>query len=166
MSLLPIQSQFLHDEPRDRHHYNQAVLLDVPATFEHGMLLAVVAAIYRRHDALRLRFREGDGGCWQSEHEPFSDAMLAASCIAEPMPEHRADFGEFVTERCNHWQASFDLEHGPLLRAVHFRGKGTARLLLVAHHVVIDGVSWRIILVDLERAYRQLERGEAVALAP
>ncbi|HEU0076802.1 MAG TPA: condensation domain-containing protein, partial [Longimicrobiaceae bacterium] len=59
-----------------------------------------------------------------------------------------------------------DLAHGPLLRAVSFHpGAGQpGRLLLAIHHLMVDGVSWRILLEDLESAYRQLTRGEAVRL--
>ncbi|HEX2188905.1 MAG TPA: amino acid adenylation domain-containing protein, partial [Longimicrobiaceae bacterium] len=65
-------------------------------------------------------------------------------------------------------QAGMDLEHGPLVRAVLFdRGPDAPQRLLVAvHHLVVDAVSWRVLLEDLETAYRQLSRGEAVALPP
>lgn len=41
-----------------------------------------------------------------------------------------------------------------------------ARLLLVIHHLAVDGVSWRILLEDLSTAYQQLSRGEAIQLQP
>ena len=63
-------------------------------------------------------------------------------------------------------QASLDLEHGPLLRAVHFTlGAGQPeRLLIAIHHLVVDAVSWRILLEDLQDAYLQLEQGQAPRL--
>ena len=65
-------------------------------------------------------------------------------------------------------QGSLDLTRGPLLRLVLFeRGpQRTARLLWVIHHLAVDGVSWRILLEDLDRVYRALERGEPVSLPP
>jgi amino acid adenylation domain-containing protein/non-ribosomal peptide synthase protein (TIGR01720 family) len=67
---------------------------------------------------------------------------------------------------CAERQASLDLEHGPLLRAVLFEtGAGDVqRLFLAIHHLAVDGVSWRILLEDLETATRQAARGEAIAL--
>jgi hypothetical protein len=58
-------------------------------------------------------------------------------------------------------QRSLDLAAGPLLRAalVHSGPDGADRLLIVAHHLVTDGVSWRIILTDLFAAYRELAAG-------
>jgi non-ribosomal peptide synthase protein (TIGR01720 family) len=59
-----------------------------------------------------------------------------------------------------------DLEHGPLARAALFDlGPGRpARLLLAVHHLVVDGVSWRALLEDLETAYRKLVRHEPLSL--
>ncbi|HEU0077897.1 MAG TPA: condensation domain-containing protein, partial [Longimicrobiaceae bacterium] len=59
-------------------------------------------------------------------------------------------------------QRSLDLSRGPLLRAVTFDlgPNRPGRLLLAIHHLVVDGVGWRILLEDLERAYLQLARRE------
>ncbi|WP_243746214.1 condensation domain-containing protein, partial [Tahibacter aquaticus] len=165
LRLLPIQQQFLAGDALDKHHHNQAVLLQVPLQLQPEALRTAVAALYQRHDALRLRFVERDGQ-WQAQHQALDDAMLAASCVVETLPADAQEIAAFLTARCNHWQAGFDLAQGPLLRVVLFQGETTARLLLLAHHLVIDGVSWRILLADLEQAYRQIERGETVALAP
>ncbi|WP_049311024.1 condensation domain-containing protein, partial [Pseudomonas aeruginosa] len=60
---------------------------------------------------------------------------------------------------------SLDLEQGPLLRAVLVDGPaGEQRLLLAIHHLVVDGVSWRVLLEDLQQVYRQLDEGAEPAL--
>ncbi|MBV6334148.1 hypothetical protein KUT65_42045, partial [Pseudomonas aeruginosa] len=62
-------------------------------------------------------------------------------------------------------QRSLDLEQGPLLRAVLVDGPaGEQRLLLAIHHLVVDGVSWRVLLEDLQQVYRQLDEGAEPAL--
>ncbi|WP_342379995.1 amino acid adenylation domain-containing protein [Myxococcus stipitatus] len=62
-------------------------------------------------------------------------------------------------------QAGFDLTRAPLMAAVLFDlGPRGARLLLAVHHLVVDAVSWRVLLQDLGTAYQQLLRGEPVAL--
>ena len=62
-------------------------------------------------------------------------------------------------------QRSLSLETGPLVRAVYMRvADGTQRLLLVIHHLVVDGVSRRRLLEDFQRVYRQIAIGRAVAL--
>ena len=64
-------------------------------------------------------------------------------------------------------QSQLDLHGGPLLAAVHFdRGAAPGRLLLVVHHLAVDGVSWRVLIEDLETAYRALLAGSPVQLRP
>lgn len=73
-----------------------------------------------------------------------------------------ADLGE-LEWLADQAQGSLGLEHGPLLRAVLFElPGGEQRLLLVVHHLVVDGVSWRILLEDLQEAYRQLLAGQVI----
>ena len=170
MPLLPIMRKFLN-EGRDKHHFNQSLLLEVPAGFDREILQDLVTALYRRHDALRLRFT-GVNGTWQANHEPLSEAMVAESCVLETLPETAKDRSAFIAARCDHWQRGFDLAKGPLMRAVYFvadknpAGQGTERLFLVAHHLVVDGVSWRILLADLERAFEQARSGRGIQLPP
>jgi amino acid adenylation domain-containing protein/non-ribosomal peptide synthase protein (TIGR01720 family) len=157
MTLLPVQRLMLGMDDRDRHHYNQAVLLTTPAAFHADVLPAVLRALYVRHDALRLRFSEGPQG-WHAWHVPFDEATIDAGLAVEDMPDDRGSTAAFVTSRCDTWQRRFDLHEGPLLRVVYFKPaqEGEAgRLLLLAHHLVVDGVSWRILMADLERAYLQ-----------
>jgi non-ribosomal peptide synthase protein (TIGR01720 family) len=64
-------------------------------------------------------------------------------------------------------QTSLDIERGPLFLAAYFDyGMDQGRLLLVIHHLVVDAVSWRILLADLEVAWNQFREGLPLALAP
>src|SRR5690606_23799732 len=99
--LLPVHRLLIGLDETDRHHYNQAVLLSTPTDFDDTTLEDVVAAVYRRHDALRLRFAERDGD-WQAWYAPLDEAMLAATIVREHLPE--TDAAAFVTARCDHWQ--------------------------------------------------------------
>ncbi|MBC3414354.1 hypothetical protein HU720_23965, partial [Pseudomonas sp. SWRI51] len=70
-----------------------------------------------------------------------------------------------IEATCEEAQRSLDLAEGPLLRAVLIAlADGTQRLLLVIHHLVVDGVSWRVLLEDLHTAYRQALTGQAPKL--
>jgi len=94
---------------------------------------------------LRLRFVEQAEG-WQQTHA----APIAAPGLWQ---SHASDDTE-LTALCEAAQRSLDLEQGPLLRAALVSmADGTQRLLLVVHHLVVDGVSWRILLEDLQQAY-------------
>ncbi len=152
LALLPIQRQFLEEDTHAPHHFNQSLLFVTPEGFDARFLRDMVRALYERHDALRLTFGE------TAVHRELSEAMLDAAAIVESETEGS------VTARCTHYQQAFDLANGPLFRAVWFAE--ARRLLLVAHHIIIDGVSWRILVGDLEQAFAQYQAGDPIALAP
>ena len=72
-----------------------------------------------------------------------------------------------IEEHANRIQASFNFADGSLVRVAHFNlGEGKpGRLLIVIHHLLVDGVSWRILLEDLQRGYEQLSQGEEMRFA-
>ena len=157
MPLLPIQREFLQGDATDRHHYNQSFLLETPPDFDAAQLDAMVEALHGRHDALRLRFGV-DAGEWTARFVEATPDVLARSRLVEDLAGCPAgEVGVVLAQRANQIQRSLDIEHGPVFRAAYFRlPGGQGRLLLVLHHLVVDGVSWRILLSDLELAHRQL----------
>ncbi len=161
--LTPIQRWFFARELAKPQHFNQALLLTVPADLDPAHLQAALGALLAHHDALRSRFVRGDDGAWAQElaapDQGTTDARPAL-LLLHPL----ADMEAYAAAL----QASLDLAHGPLLRAALYRGEPDApgRLLLVAHHLVIDGVSWRVLLEDLQLAYTQAAQGQPVRLLP
>lgn len=163
LQLLPIQKAFLAADREHIQHFNQSVLLVTPATFDFDALKRAVGSILQRHDALRLRF-ESQGDDWSATHEPLTDKMIDDCCLHEVLAADVDGMG--ITQRCEHHQLALGIGRPPLLRVVYFQGADSGRLLLVAHHLVVDGVSWRILLADLEQAYRVQQGSPAPALAP
>ncbi|CCD85602.1 putative Non-ribosomal peptide synthase:Amino acid adenylation (Modular protein) [Bradyrhizobium sp. ORS 285] len=157
--LLPIQRRFFVEEAGERHHWNQAVLLKPNARLDWAAMARAVAAVVAQHDALRVRFAEADGE-WQAEYgeAPLSTDLLWTRSVADAAE---------ITRLATAAQASLSLQ-GPLLRLVGMDMKdGSQRLLIVLHHLVVDGVSWRILLEDLASAYGQAAQGVmAIALPP
>lgn len=162
MPLLPIHHEFLANHGQRPHHYNQSMLLVVPDEVPSQRFRDLLQAIYERHDALRLRFTQ-IGDSWHARYQPLTAAMVDDAFVVEALPQE-GDVGAFVTQRCQHYQRSLAIDAGPLMRAVHFRGAHGSRLLLAVHHIVVDGVSWRVLLSDLEQAYLQLASGGPVRL--
>ncbi|ENT5108535.1 non-ribosomal peptide synthase/polyketide synthase [Pseudomonas aeruginosa] len=155
--LLPIQQMFFElDIPR-RQHWNQSVLLEPGQALDGTLLETALQALLAHHDALRLGFRLEDG-TWCAEHRAVEagEALLWQQSVAD---------GQALEALAEQAQRSLDLGSGPLLRALLATlGDGSQRLLVVIHHLAVDGVSWRILLEDLQTAYRQLQAGQAVAL--
>ncbi len=161
--LTPIQLWFLEQGLPEPQHFNQAVQLEIRGGLEREHLATAFGALLAHHDALRLRLVR-DGDRWRQENRPpegdlpllfFDLSALGGTELAERI--------EVVAGQV---QASLDLARGPLVRLAFFDlGTGRrGRLLIVAHHLVVDGVSWRILLEDLEAALGQLQRGQPIEL--
>jgi thioester reductase-like protein/non-ribosomal peptide synthase protein (TIGR01720 family) len=163
--LTPIQHWFFEQNRTEPHHFNQAVLLEVRQPLDPGLLEQAVQHLLVHHDALRLRFVPEESGWRQvnaspDEIVPFT--LIDLSALQEPKQ------GSALEAKATELQASLNLQEGPLVRVALFN-KGvhkSSRLLIVIHHLAVDGVSWRILLEDLQTAYQQLSSGEEVQLPP
>ena len=161
--LTPIQRWFFEQDFAAAHHWNQAVLLRAPDRLDRDILSRAMAALLQHHDALRLRFRRDEQGWTQWNDAAADNVSLAyADLSALPLAEQDASLERQASEV----QAGLDLAQGPLFRMAYWRlgAERGGRLLLVAHHLVMDGVSWRIVLEDLLSAYAQLRNNQEVRL--
>ncbi|UAA37209.1 amino acid adenylation domain-containing protein [Paraneptunicella aestuarii] len=167
LSLLPIQRAFFERELPVANHYNQSVLLQCPTRFDAKALSALIDMVYQRHDALRLRFTREHGEVVAS-HEAYSERMLWDSLEQHDISHLSGEAQEAMQlEYCQQAQASLDIAQGSVFKAMYLhRGEGDSRLLLVAHHLVIDGVSWRILLSDMEQGWSLLAQGEVPKAGP
>jgi aryl carrier-like protein len=151
----PIQAWFFEQDPPRPDHFNQSVLLAVRG-LDPGRLERALEALAVHHDALRLRARRA-GAVWHLDLLAPEEARLALERVdlAKLEPERRR---EALEHRAAAVQASLDLAAGRTTAAVLFDlGGGEGRLLLAVHHLAIDGVSWRILLEDLDGACRGLD---------
>ena len=149
LPLLPIHQAFFEEAIPERHHWNQSVLLKPTKPIDARLLEQALRALVNQHDSLRLVFTESADG-WSASYRSI-DALLQGQDLLRVvrLPDTQAlqAFGEQV-------QQSLDLSSGPLLRAVLVElADGSQRLLLVLHHLVVDGVSWRILFDDLQAVY-------------
>ncbi|MFE0019383.1 amino acid adenylation domain-containing protein [Amycolatopsis sp. NPDC059021] len=154
--LTPIQRWFFAGNPPDPDHYNQSVMVTVPREATERDLAVVLGKLVEHHDVLRARFAPGTDS-WTQPGVPCApaDPLLTVRCADEAA----------LTAEADRLQASLDIGSGPVFRAL-LADLGTRgrRLLLVAHHLVVDGVSWRVLLEDLETGYRQVRAGQPIAL--
>ncbi|MGW4875636.1 non-ribosomal peptide synthase/polyketide synthase [Streptomyces sp. NPDC004262] len=172
--LTPIQHWFLDPRPAHAEFFNQSVVVEAPAPVDPAALRDALTALWTHHDALRARFtdtRPADGSAGEDswrQHVTPADAPvpdLLQVCPLDPRAdEDSAERAEAELTAAAH--AGLRPETGPLLTARLFTADGARpdRLLLAVHHLVVDGVSWRVLLEDLETAYRQAVAGEPVRL--
>ena len=159
--LTPIQHWFFSEHSRAQWHcLSHAILLRAAGGIEEGPLRAAVAALWQHHDALRMRFRVEDSGAVTQAIGPAT----AGACFETLDLRLESDAWGRLATRANALHAGFSLDTGPLFKVALCRMPDGDHALLVAHHLVVDGVSWRILLEDFSDAYQQARKGDAISL--
>ncbi len=154
--LTPIQRWFLEElDPAAPHHWNLSLMLEATAAIHASALAGAVARLVEHHDMLRARFTRTGAG-WRQEIAPPTGPTGATPFTLfdlSALPE--GERSAAMDAAASAVQAGFRLDRGPLLRAALFDlGSGqSGRLLLTAHHLVVDAVSLPALLNDLRAAY-------------
>jgi amino acid adenylation domain-containing protein/non-ribosomal peptide synthase protein (TIGR01720 family) len=148
--LSPIQRWFFEQELEEPQHWNMSLLFEMRVDLDALRLRAAVRELLIRHDALRMRFERSPSD-WQQFNASFEEGEVDRSLAFVDLGTlSEAAKKAALEEACAGVQASIDLAQGPLFRVVRFENLDTfGRLLFVIHHLVVDGVSWRILLEDL-----------------
>ncbi len=162
LPLTPIQHWFFEQKLPEKHHFNQSFLLTVPSNLNLEILEQVWQQLLKHHDALRLRFTQTDT-TWQQIHADPTDNITVSHFDLSTVPE--TEIKTTIETTANELQASLNLSENLVQLAFFWLGiDKKARLLIIIHHLVVDGVSWRILLEDLQTAYQQLSQGKAIQL--
>ncbi|CAM2064002.1 Amino acid adenylation domain-containing protein [Sulfidibacter corallicola] len=164
--LTPIQHWFFETDPANPHHWNQSLLLETRQSLDPAILAKIPAELAARHEALRARFdRDSQSRPRQKilardQAEIFAHIDLTAAHDADVLRHELVDLDRRM-------QASLNLEQGPLWRMVSIETAADRPdyLLLIFHHLIVDGVSWRILLQDLSALYRHHADGAALPAA-
>ena len=159
-ALLPVQRWFFEQDFSEPHHWNQSLMLEAVSGVDAVLLRRAIEAVVDHHGTLRLRF-ERVGDSWQQAYGKLAGDLFEHLDLGD-----HADLAQAITQAADTAQHSLSLDRP--LRAIWMElgGEYGGRLLLVAHHLVVDGVSWRVILDDLQAAYTQLSAGKTIDLPP
>lgn len=160
--LTPVQHEFFNDEyVSNKKHYNQSVVLGTKEELNTEALSVVVDELVKHHDALRTLFTEENNGIVQfipsyaedkQERLHFFDLRNEIDEVAE------------MNRVGDEMQKSIDPFNGSLLKVLHFRLSTGDRIGIILHHLLIDGISWRILLEDVNTLYQQIVAGEKLKL--
>ncbi|KOG49416.1 non-ribosomal peptide synthetase [Streptomyces decoyicus] len=156
--------------------FNQSMMLQVPADLGEQRLTAAVQALLDHHDALRLRVngapaQDAASGApgWSPEVMPRGK-VAAEDCVRRVGADglHGDRLAALMAAEGDRAVARLAPREGAMVQVVWFdRGSGEpGRLLLVLHHLVVDGVSWRILLPDLVAAWEAVAAGRQPAPEP
>ncbi|MCM3338074.1 non-ribosomal peptide synthase/polyketide synthase [Paenibacillus sp. MER TA 81-3] len=162
--LTPIQCWFFNQDIHDRHHWNQAMMLELRRPIDTEVLSRALHLLVLHHDALRLRYEQGDEG-WTQRIVPAAEVTVPLEFV--DLSQYDKTEQQYEMEaRATSAQAGMDLMKGAIIRAVQFElgGDQGRRLLLAVHHLAIDGVSWRILIEDLDTLCGQLSQEQVPSL--
>lgn len=159
----PIQKWFFENDFAENDHWNMSVMLAAKQKINRDVLAQALHATVMQHDMLRAKFHF-DGKRWNQtilgEAPTHSTVEINLSAVEE------AQLADAIESAANEVQASLSLENGELVKLAqidlgHDRG---VRICFVVHHLVVDGVSWRIILEDIQSAIEQRIAGQVINL--
>lgn len=140
--LLPIQRMFFEMHPSGNSHFNQTFIVRLSRNFAAEKVKAAIATVVKQHPMLRARFLQDDGH-WTQQILPdvegsFNFQQHSFQCLPDALVV------------LNKLQGSLDIQQGPLVISCLINLPDGQVLFLAAHHLVVDLVSWRVILADLE----------------
>ncbi|MEG7378138.1 amino acid adenylation domain-containing protein [Bacillus subtilis] len=159
--LTPIQHWFFAQKYPDLHHYNQAVMLYWKERLNESKLREVMKKIVEHHDALRMVYVPTEHG-YEARNRGIDEGDLFSLEVISLLEENNV--AQAIETISNEIQQSIHLAEGPLMKLGLFQCQEGDHLLIVIHHLVIDGVSWRILIEDIAAAYEQLQNGETIQL--
>ncbi|MGB3371647.1 MAG: amino acid adenylation domain-containing protein, partial [Rhodococcus sp. (in: high G+C Gram-positive bacteria)] len=149
----------------DRH--TQTALLSMPSGIDRSALEGTVQAVLDHHDMLRARLRHHDAA-WTMDVQPVGSVAAAAVLHRVTVDSTTGDkFSSLAAAELDRAAARLDPASGAMIQFVWFASEtDSGRLLIVAHHLVVDGVSWRVLVPDLATAWSQINAGDEAALLP
>ncbi|MFE7183932.1 amino acid adenylation domain-containing protein [Streptomyces erythrochromogenes] len=132
---------------------SMSAMLTLPNDVDRAGLVATLQAVLDRHDVLRSRLDRGNPGLLM---EPLGS--VDAGALVREVPYGGVD----VQAELDAAADRLDPDAGVMAQFVWFTSDTPVdggRLLIVLHHLVVDGVSWRVLFPDLVSAWQQVRDG-------
>jgi amino acid adenylation domain-containing protein/non-ribosomal peptide synthase protein (TIGR01720 family) len=158
----PIQQYFFSKNFSDKHHWNQAVMLRSLNELNVEAVSSAFTKIIEHHDALRMIFQDAQGKVGAYNRALEGDLFSIREIDVKDSKGNTKD----LTREIDLVQEAMDLQKGPLVSLGIFHTNSGDHLLIAIHHLVVDGVSWRILLEDFITAYEQVLKGLPIVLPP
>jgi amino acid adenylation domain-containing protein/non-ribosomal peptide synthase protein (TIGR01720 family) len=154
IGLTPIQMNFFEQVRSGQHHYNQSLMLYNELGFDAAVVRKVTEQLWQHHDALRMVFTYKDKKIIQYNRD-----------LSQPVFELKVIHTlHSIAEEVNQIQQGINLSKGSLFQTVLFQSDQGDRLLFVVHHLVVDAVSFRILIEDFIKGYQMETAGQRMQL--
>ncbi|UCH92681.1 MAG: amino acid adenylation domain-containing protein, partial [Candidatus Aminicenantes bacterium] len=154
----PIREWFIKQNFTNKHHWNMAVMLYREEGIEKAILQNVFKRLAEHHDLLRAVLAPDERGLIIKGIHPPEVPLETIDLVAT---DDRA-LEKRILSAVNRIQAGIDLFSAPLIKIGLFKTRHGDHLLIVIHHLVVDGISWRILLEDISRGYQQAKAGKKI----
>ena len=152
----PVDLWFVEQNFETPGYFHQSVLLEMKQPVKRDILIETFNYLISYHDALRLNLSKDNKLFFNSEH-------LGRPVVLNEISISSGQSFEVLEE----YKANWSLQNDLLIKVVLCKKEGYAdHLLVVMHHLLTDGISWRIFLEDFTRIYKQLAAGESVDVLP
>lgn len=155
--LTPIQHWFFANKFANLNYYNQSCIFKLRERISCNDAHKILEYLLQHHDGLRLRFRRDSAGKLEQLYaNDFSIDIATMDILAY----------QEIEKISAKLQSGLDIKNGPVLKAILFNElqHNEQYLFMVMHHLLIDSVSWRILVADFERLYLQLKRKQPLIL--
>jgi amino acid adenylation domain-containing protein/non-ribosomal peptide synthase protein (TIGR01720 family) len=163
INMTPAQHWFFSKDLSIPDFYNHSMFLKVPKGLNEDHLSVIFSEIVKHHDGLRSKFILDDSERKQiiSETDNMVQNIFSVKGIK------KSDIGHIGND-ISELQRSIDIKNGILIKARLYKQEDhdEDRLLIIIHHLVTDGISWRILLGDIFNGYSQLSKGEELSFRP
>ncbi|NLR57660.1 amino acid adenylation domain-containing protein [Chitinophaga polysaccharea] len=152
----PVEHWFFRQQFKNPHYFNQSIVLKFKRRVDNTLLDKAFGKIIEHHDALRLNYDEKDNRPFFNNdylRKPFKIDTCTLSAT------------ETIAAKGRSVKSSFNIHDTLLIKPLIIYQGNSMLLLITAHHLVVDGISWRILLEDLYRLYTTLENGQPPLLS-
>jgi amino acid adenylation domain-containing protein/non-ribosomal peptide synthase protein (TIGR01720 family) len=142
--LSPIQSLYFRAMKGNTSHFNQSIMIQPTRALSEDDVRNAILKLVTVHPMLRARFSRDGNGIWKQRILKDADFSFAFRVIQYCDPD---DMFQEVEET----QTSLDVTQGPVLAVTFFEDSpADSKLFISVHHLVVDVISWGIIVQDLE----------------
>ena len=147
---LPITAWFFSQKLYNPDYYNQSVLLDLYADMDKAKLDGIFRALIEHHDSLRINCSPRIGELFYNNNHLMNSFDVNVYHLSDDHKDNREDVIRYV---CKTLSSEFDIEKGLLIKVCLFDlGSRQKKLFITVHHLVIDSISWRVLIEDISTA--------------
>ncbi|MGE5498771.1 MAG: amino acid adenylation domain-containing protein, partial [Syntrophothermus sp.] len=163
IELSPVQKWFFSKNFPHPDHWNQSVFIEIADDISRDLLEKSFNHIINFHESFSFRFNHS-GDEWKQFYIPSgSYAEIKEYDLSGFSKEISA---QRVYAESIRLQSSLDIHKGPLFTIALFREPDRRLLFIALHHLIVDGITWRMILEDMQNVYIQLSEGKTASLPP